>query len=67
MRSTEQALIGEFTDALAVVYRSLSADSLDAAVAIAALPDAVRGYEDLKLRRVADFREQLAEHLARYP
>jgi len=66
MRRTERAIVGEFTDALAVVYRGLSADSFDAAVAIAALPDAVRGYEELKLRRVGEFRRELAEHLARY-
>ena len=38
--------------------------SLDRAVAIAELPDLVRGYEDLKLRRVAQFRSRLAREVA---
>ncbi|MEM7273014.1 MAG: indolepyruvate ferredoxin oxidoreductase family protein [Actinomycetota bacterium] len=34
------------------------------AVRIAALPDLVRGFEDLKVRRVADYRRRLADELA---
>ena len=39
---------------------ALTADNLDAAVAVAELPDLVRGYEELKLERVAEFRRRLA-------
>ena len=35
------------------------------AVAIASLPDQVRGYEDIKLDRAATYRSQLAERLSR--
>jgi len=38
----------------------------DEAVAIAALPDQVRGYEDIKLRRAAAYRAELAARLNAY-
>jgi len=51
--------------ALTVAFNRLEADQMDTAIAIAELPDVVRGYEDLKLRRVAEFRERLAHLVAR--
>jgi indolepyruvate ferredoxin oxidoreductase len=39
----------------------LSAQTLSALVALAELPDMVRGYEDVKLANVAQFRAALAE------
>ena len=41
------------------VLPKLGPDDLPRAVEIAALPDLVRGYEELKLRRVAEFRARL--------
>jgi len=37
------------------------------AVVIAKAPDAIRGYEDIKLRRLAETQELVAQHLARFP
>ena len=37
---------------------------IDRAVTIAELPDMVRGYEELKMRRIGEFRSRLAELLA---
>ena len=56
-------MIPEFIDALAIVNRRLSSDTHDESVAIASLPDQVRGYEDLKLRRAAAYRSELAQRL----
>ncbi|MDH3705426.1 MAG: 2-oxoacid ferredoxin oxidoreductase, partial [Acidimicrobiia bacterium] len=66
VRRIERELPGEYVDAIDVVLARLTADNLDAAVAIAELPDHVRGYEDLKLRRVAEYRTQLAQALASF-
>ncbi len=57
VRRAERALIVEFEATLGELINGLAPDRLDRAVAIAELPDAIRGYEDLKLRRVAEYRE----------
>jgi indolepyruvate ferredoxin oxidoreductase len=64
IRRLERALPGEYLDAMRRVYERLTADHLDEAVAIAALPDLVRGYEDLKLRRIGEYRQELDRRLA---
>jgi indolepyruvate ferredoxin oxidoreductase len=61
VRRAERALPGEYRAAMTKVLGALTADNLDAAVRVAELPDLVRGYEDLKLERVAEFRHRLAE------
>jgi indolepyruvate ferredoxin oxidoreductase len=61
VRRTERALPGEYRDAVAAVLPRLSADTLPALVALAELPDLVRGYEHIKLASVARFRTALAE------
>ena len=66
MRKLEQALPGEYLDSMNQVYRRLTADRLDDAVAIAELPDQIRGYEDLKLRRVDEYREHMRQKLASF-
>jgi hypothetical protein len=48
------------------VLRDLKAELLDEATALAALPECVRGYEDIKLGRVNAYRAQLAEELERF-
>ena len=60
VRRVERAMIPEYIEALARVQRRLDLDALGEAVAIASLPDQVRGYEDLKLRRAAAYRAELA-------
>jgi indolepyruvate ferredoxin oxidoreductase len=64
MRRTEAALPDEFRRALEVVATSLRPELIDAAIAIATLPDMIRGYEDLKMRRIREYREQMAATLA---
>jgi indolepyruvate ferredoxin oxidoreductase len=66
MRRTERALVGEFLVAMDEVYAHLGPENLADAVAIAKLPDVVRGYEDLKLRRVRDYSRELADRLRRF-
>ena len=66
MRRLERALIEEYTDSVRGILASLHADNLETATAIAALPDMIRGYEDVKLRNVAQYREQLAELLSAF-
>ncbi|GMU78097.1 MAG: pyruvate ferredoxin/flavodoxin oxidoreductase [Acidimicrobiia bacterium] len=60
VRRTERALPDEYVAALDRVLAALDSDSLTTAIALAETPDLVRGYEDLKLRRVAEFRDRLA-------
>ena len=65
VRREERRLPEEYEVALTVAFNRLGADQMDTAIAIAELPDVVRGYEDLKLRRMAEFRERLAHLVAR--
>jgi indolepyruvate ferredoxin oxidoreductase len=67
MRVAEAGLPDEFRGALGIVSKSLTADSLDAAIEIAALPDGIRGYEDLKVRRIAEYRSKMSAALAAFP
>jgi len=61
VRRMERALAGEYRTAIEEVLEGLDAERFEGAVALAALPDSVRGYEDLKLDRAAAYREKLAE------
>ncbi|HEY2279313.1 MAG TPA: indolepyruvate ferredoxin oxidoreductase family protein, partial [Streptosporangiaceae bacterium] len=61
VRRTERMLPGEYRHAVMAALPQLSAQSLPALVALAELPDMVRGYEDVKLANVAQFRAALAE------
>jgi indolepyruvate ferredoxin oxidoreductase len=61
VRRTERALAGEYRAAVAAALPRLSAETLPALVALAELPDLVRGYEDVKLANVARFRTALAD------
>jgi indolepyruvate ferredoxin oxidoreductase len=61
VRRTERVLPGEYRAAVTAALPRLSAQTLPALVALAELPDMVRGYEDVKLANVAQFRTALAE------
>ncbi len=63
VRRVERAMVAEYVQAVKKLSRDLSTANLDDAVAIAELPDQVRGYEDLKLRRAAAYRAELAKRL----
>ena len=64
VRRLERAMIPEYEAAVEQLAEQLTAGNLAEAVAIASLPDEVRGYEHLKLSRAADYRAELSERLA---
>jgi len=64
VRAVERELPGEYVRAIDAVLERLAPENLAAAVALARLPDSVRGYEEIKLARVERYRARLAEALA---
>jgi indolepyruvate ferredoxin oxidoreductase len=66
VRKVERAMIPEFEHALDTLVSKLSVGNLDEAVAIAGLPDHVRGYERIKLDRAASYRSELVQRLAHF-
>ena len=63
VRRLERAMIPEFVNAVTTLNRRLDLDTYDESVEIAWLPDQVRGYEDIKLRRADAYRVELARRL----
>jgi indolepyruvate ferredoxin oxidoreductase len=59
VRKVEQALPGEYRAMIERVLDGLSPDTYERAVQAARLPDLVRGYEDIKLRSVEKYRDQV--------
>jgi indolepyruvate ferredoxin oxidoreductase len=57
MRRVERALIGEYCGLIEQALGGLSPASYERAVALAQLPDMIRGYEEVKLGNVERFRE----------
>ena len=66
VRRLERELAAEYRAAIDELLVRLSADNLDEAIRIAELPDHVRGYEDLKVRRVGEYRDELRRALAEF-
>jgi len=64
VRRVERRLIGEYREMLDAVLAKLGPDTHDLVVAIAELPDQVRGYEEIKLESVKRFRDQAGALLA---
>ncbi|HYB71464.1 MAG TPA: DUF6537 domain-containing protein, partial [Candidatus Bathyarchaeia archaeon] len=64
VRRIERALIGEYRQMLETVLVRLSPVTHDAAVAVAELPDEIRGYEQIKIDNVARFREKARQLIA---
>jgi len=60
VRRVERELAPEYAQAIEEVIESLDAERFDASLALAVLPDEVRGYEELKLERASAYREKLA-------
>ncbi len=54
VRQAERRLVATYLDDLNLIIMTLSAGTADDAAALAALPDLVRGYEEVKLRGIAD-------------
>jgi indolepyruvate ferredoxin oxidoreductase len=61
VRRVERQLIDEYRDLIEAVLSKLSPANHDVAVAIATLPDDVRGYEQIKLDSVKRFRASAAK------
>ncbi|RHW28395.1 indolepyruvate ferredoxin oxidoreductase family protein [Nocardioides immobilis] len=59
VRRVERELVREFLAVLNVLIRDLAVHNLTRAVQIAALPDLVRGYEEIKMANVIDYRTKL--------
>ena len=67
VRRVERRLVTEYRALMEQALDRLTPETVDAVTAIAALPDLVRGYESIKLARVADYREQARSALAALP
>jgi indolepyruvate ferredoxin oxidoreductase len=63
MRRLERALIGEYRAQIEQALAGLAPATYERAVALAELPDMIRGYEQVKLRSVERFRDAARELL----
>ena len=61
VRRTERALIGEYLESVGLILEALSQGTHERCAELAALPDEIRGYEQIKLYAVARYRESQAE------
>jgi indolepyruvate ferredoxin oxidoreductase len=59
VRRVERALPGEYRALIERLLGSLSPATYERAVTAARLPDLIRGYEDIKLRNVEQFRSEV--------
>ncbi len=64
VRKVEREMIPEYIAAIDALLPLVDADSLAEVVAIASLPDKVRGYEQLKMERASAYREELSRRKA---
>ena len=65
VRRVERQLVTEYRDLMSDALTRLTPATADAVAELAALPERIRGYEDIKLARVAEYREQVRTALAR--
>jgi len=65
MRRTERELVAEYRELAAQGLAHVDAGNLAEVIALLRLPEAIRGYEQLKLARVGEFRAASAEALRR--
>ena len=66
VRRLERALPDEYERALRSVFARVTPATAAEAVAIASLPDTVRGYEHLKVERATAYRDELARRVAAF-
>ena len=66
VRRLERALVVEYRQVVETLLAGLAPDNRSLAAQIAALPDAIRGYEGIKLASVRGYRETLSRLLAEY-
>lgn len=67
IRKMERDLIDEYRTVIETLLQDLTPSTLAAAVDIAALPDMIRGYEQIKVTNVEAYHRRLSELLAAYP
>ena len=65
VRREERALVRWYEGVLDQVMDTLTVDNHEMAIEIAGAPDAIRGYEGIKLRNAARVRERVSELLPR--
>ncbi|MET7330152.1 indolepyruvate ferredoxin oxidoreductase family protein [Nonomuraea sp. NPDC005650] len=65
VRKVERELVIEYRDLMRTALAKLTPGSAGTVAELAGLPDLVRGYEDIKLARVAEFRDRAKAALAR--
>ncbi|KQW90220.1 indolepyruvate ferredoxin oxidoreductase [Massilia sp. Root418] len=63
-RKMERALIGEYRELVGTVLAQLNAGNYETAVALAQLPEKIRGFGHVKEKAVAEFRTEKARLLA---
>ena len=66
VRKLERALIDEYRHLVAGLLADLTSENYAQAVAVAELPDIIRGYEDVKLRNVERFRAEVTTAMAAF-
>ena len=66
VRRTERELVAEYVRTIDHVLERLSADNHAVAVRLAALPDIIRGYEEIKMASVERYHEQRAALVAEF-
>ena len=66
LRRAERAMVPEYVAAIDRLVGDFTPERAAEAVAIASLPDQVRGYEHLKRDRLQRYRAELGERLARF-
>jgi indolepyruvate ferredoxin oxidoreductase len=66
VRRAERQLIPWYRQTIAQVLVHLDDSNHALAVVIANAPEAIRGYEDIKLRRLVETQELVAQHLTRF-
>ena len=66
LRREERRLITWYRETITSLLSRLDPGNHALAVVIANAPEAVRGYEDIKLQRLAETKELVAQHLSRF-
>ena len=66
VRREERQLIAWYRQTIEAILPHLEDSNHALAVVIANAPDGIRGYEDIKLRRIAETKDLVAQHLRRF-
>jgi indolepyruvate ferredoxin oxidoreductase len=66
VRRVERQLIGEYRQLIESLLADLNEVNYHIAVQIAELPDLIRGYEDIKLASVGEFRRRVEALLTQF-